>query len=279
MNEQALKDRLQIISREKGIHFNECWKKLLLERFLSRLSRSKYTQKFIFKGGFLLAYLISIGRETTDLDFLLINMNANEEELKKAVDDIIATEAEDGFSFTFTNIEPLEQPHMDYPGFRIDLRATFGRMKDKIQIDVGIGDAVNPTTRDFTLFRFKGKAMFESEISLLVYPSETIFAEKLETVISKGTANSRMKDYHDLLLLTRVPHALDFNKLHASIKSTFHHRGTAFELINFNDLQLLGKLWAAHIKNLGITAQELNLPVSIQDVILEINKAIMSIGL
>ena len=64
MNEQALKDRIKIIAREKGIQFNECWKKLLLERFLLRLSRSAHDRKFIFKGGFLLAYIMEIGRET-----------------------------------------------------------------------------------------------------------------------------------------------------------------------------------------------------------------------
>ena len=76
MNEQALKDRLQTISKEKNIQFNECWKKLLLERFLFRLSRSTHTKKFIFKGGFLLAYMMEIGRETTDLDFLLTKLVA-----------------------------------------------------------------------------------------------------------------------------------------------------------------------------------------------------------
>lgn len=64
MNEQALKDRLQAIAREKGIPFNACWKQLLLERFLARLARSAYTDKLIFKGGFLLAYMMRIGRET-----------------------------------------------------------------------------------------------------------------------------------------------------------------------------------------------------------------------
>ncbi len=94
---------------------------------------------------------------------------------------------------------------MDYPGYRFGLKGTFGRMRDKIQIDVGIGDVVTPTTRELHFFQYKGKPMFfEGEISLVVYPSETIFAEKLETVLSKGAANSRMKDYHDLLLLTRT---------------------------------------------------------------------------
>jgi hypothetical protein len=82
MNEQALKDRLLLIAKERKIHPNECWKSLLLERFLARLSKSSERKKVIFKGGFLLSYLMDIGRETTDLDFLLNNMNASEKEVE-----------------------------------------------------------------------------------------------------------------------------------------------------------------------------------------------------
>lgn len=281
MNEQALKDRLQAISKEKGIQFNECWKKLLLERFLFRLSRSAHAKKFIFKGGFLLAYLMEIGRETTDLDFLLTRMNASEDEIKQGVTEIIGTESTDGFLFYYEGIELLEQPHMDYPGYRVSLSATFGRMKDRIHIDVGTGDVVNPDTREFHLFQYRGKPLFENEISLMVYPPETIFAEKLETVISKGAINSRMKDYHDLLLLSRNPGLIDFDRLQAAIMSTFHHRGTAFELIDFSesDLKPLDRLWVAHLKNLSDTAQALNLPGNIQNVIIEINKTLKKLAL
>lgn len=71
MNEQALKDRLRTLAQEKKIPFNTCLKHLFLERFLVRLSRSSQSEKFIFKGGMLLSYLLKLGRETTDLDFLL----------------------------------------------------------------------------------------------------------------------------------------------------------------------------------------------------------------
>lgn len=280
MNEQALKDRLQAISKEKGIQFNECWKKLLLERFLFRLSRSNHAKNFIFKGGFLLAYLMEIGRETMDLDFLLTKMNASESEIRQAVTEIIGAESTDGFSFHYESIELLEQPHMDYPGHRISLKATFGRMKDRIHIDVGTGDVVNPAMRELHLFQYRGKPLFENEISLMVYPPETIFAEKLETVISKGVINSRMKDYHDLLLLSRNPTMIDFNKLQVAIKKTFDHRGTKLELINFSeqDLKPMANLWAAHLKNLGPAMQMLSLPVNIQDVIAEINKILIKSG-
>ncbi len=175
MNEQALKDRLQLIAKEKGIQFNECWKKLLLERFLFRLSRSVHAKKFIFKGGFLLAYLMEIGRETTDLDFLLTKINANENEIEEVVSEIIAMESTDGFSFHYEDIELLEQPHMDYPGYRVSLRAAFGRMKDRIHIDVGSGDIVSPTVQNLQLFQYRGKPLFESEISLMIYPPRNNF--------------------------------------------------------------------------------------------------------
>lgn len=258
MNEQALKERLQAISKEKGIQFNECWKKLLLERFLFRLSQ------------------LEIGRETTDLDFLLTKMNASEGEIERAITEIVVPEQTDGFLFHYEDIELLEQPHMNYPGYRVSLRASFGRMKDRIHVDIGTGDIVTPAARDLLLFQYQGKPLFESEISLMVYPSETIFAEKLETVISKGAINSRMKDYHDLLLLSRSSHIIDFNKLQVAIEKTFYHRGTFFELIDFSerDMKPMAKLWTAHLKNLGAMAQTLNLPINIQDVITEINKSL-----
>ena len=123
--------------------------------------------------------------------------------------------------------------------------------------------------------------MFESEISLMVYPPETIFAEKLETVISKGAINSRMKDYHDLFLLAHNPYLIDLSKLKTSIFATFQHRGTALTLIEFNksDFKSLDKLWVAHLKNLAGAERTLNLPQKIQDVILEINKALKKLAI
>ena len=203
INEQALKDRLQTIAKERAIPFNACWKQLLLERFLARLGRSAHANKFIFKGGFLLAYLMKIGRETIDLDFLLTRMKAEEKRLEEICKEITAVSLDDGFIFSFVSIQLLSQPHMNYPGYRIILNTLFAKMKDKIHIDIGIGDVVEPQHREIKLFQYRGKPFFEDAVSLLVYPIETIFAEKLETILSKGSRNSRMKDYHDLILLMR----------------------------------------------------------------------------
>lgn len=90
MNEQALKDRLQAIAQERHIQFNHCWKQLVLERFLARLARSSLSDKFIFKGGFLLSYLLKLGCETTDLDFLLTHMQTGEQNIQSAFEAITA---------------------------------------------------------------------------------------------------------------------------------------------------------------------------------------------
>jgi predicted nucleotidyltransferase component of viral defense system len=274
INGQALKDRLQTIAKEKGIPFNSCWKQLLLERFLARLGRSDYADKLIFKGGFLLAYMMKIGRETADLDFLLTRMKAEKATLEEICKEIAAVSLDDGFTFSFAGIELLSQPHMDYPGYRITLYTSFAKMKDKIHIDVGVGDVVEPQHRAIKLFQYRGKPFFEDAVSLLVYPIETIFAEKLETVLSKGSKNSRMKDYHDLLLLVRSKGLIRANKLKEALTKTFENRGTALGAIHFDSagLKSLQQLWTAHLHGLGDIAEDLALPKNIEEVIDEINQ-------
>lgn len=276
ISEQALKDRLQTIAKEKEIHFNACWKQLLLERFLARLSRSLHVDKFIFKGGFLLSFMMKIGRETVDLDFLLTRMNAETDALKEVFQEIVSVTSDDGFTFSFESIELLSQPHMEYPGYRTTLKTSFAKMRDKIHVDVGIGDIVEPQNKKLKLSEYRGKPFFEESISLLVYPIETIFAEKLETVLSKGSRNSRMKDFHDLILLLRNTSVRNSKKLHEDVKKTFENRGTPLKLIEFDEegLKALQQLWMAHLRGLGDVAEELDLPEKISTAIDIINSSI-----
>lgn len=280
INEQALKDRLQTIAKEKEIPFNACWKQLLLERFLVRLSLSSHVNKFIFKGGFLLSYMMKIGRETVDLDFLLTRMTAEVKALEKVFEEIVSIPSDDGFTFSFENIEILSQPHMEYPGYRTIFKASFAKMKDKIHVDVGIGDVVEPHNREIKLFEYRGKPFFEESISLLVYPIEAIFAEKLETVLSKGSKNSRMKDFHDLLLLLRDKSLNDSKTLHENVKKTFNNRGTVLKSIQFDESgqRALQQLWSAHLHGLGDMARELDLPENISVIIDLINMGIKPIA-
>lgn len=127
MNESALKERLKIIAKEKDTTLNKVWKQLLLERFLARLSNSPYQDKFIFKGGLLLAQYIAINRETIDIDFLMTKIKSEMQNIEKAMKEVSAINPEDGFTFTWFSAEELSQPHMEYNGFRVTLNTQFGK--------------------------------------------------------------------------------------------------------------------------------------------------------
>ncbi len=274
MNAQALKERLKAIATEKKITFNEAWKQFLLERFLARLSASKHQDRFIFKGGLLLAQYLTIGRETTDVDFLARKIKLQEVELRKAIEEVVSTKTDDGFNFSWAGSEELTQPHMAYPGIRVTLDVSLENMKDKILLDIGTGDSVEEIENDYQPFLYKGNPIFAGEISLMTYPVEAIFAEKLETIISKGATNSRMKDYHDVLLILREEKLLDFKKLKSALNETFKTRGTQLKTaIAFNkaDVEALQKFWTAHIRTLKAIKESLKLHDNIQDVIDEIN--------
>lgn len=275
MNENGLKDRLRTIAKEQGITFNECWKELLLERFLARLSASKHKDKFIFKGGLLLAQYLELGRETADIDFSATKMRLEAEPLRQILEEILDSEIDDGFIFAFNNIEALNQPHMEYAGFRIVLSATFAKMKDSIEVDIAAGDLVTPKKRMIWVLKYKGVPLFDGDIALLVYPPETIFSEKLETLIRRGALNSRMKDYHDLILLCREANLLDESELKSTILKTFDHRGTILGLpvsYDSGELRELQAHWSRHLRGLGPKAAELGLPADIGKAVDEINQ-------
>jgi hypothetical protein len=280
MNEQALKARLKHIGKEKGKGFNEVWKLLVLERFLARLSRSEYSDKFIFKGGLLLSYYLIIGRETIDIDLLARRLNAEKSNVEFIMQEICLLNLDDGFQMEFISLEDLDHQHMNYPGFQVGINAQFGVMKDKFFVDIGVGDVVDPVMLVWPSFSYKEIPLFSDPISLEVYPVETIFAEKLETIISRGAANSRMKDYHDLLLLCRDDGLLDKALLKDNIDQTFQNRGTVFSIpVQFqsDELDRMQSLWAGHLRSLGVPrTQLLGLPEKIDTVINDLNQWLLT---
>ncbi|MGE9743730.1 nucleotidyl transferase AbiEii/AbiGii toxin family protein [Bdellovibrio bacteriovorus] len=275
MNLQALKDRIKVIGKEKGLSAPEVWNQLAFERFLARLAKSEHHDKFIFKGGLLLSQYISIGRETVDLDFLVKNMQVSAKVIEDALAEIAAIDLGDSFKFEYDSIEQLDQPHMEYDGFRVKLKMSYETMTDKVQIDIGVGDIVDPNEMDYQTFSFKGVPLFSDSISIQVYPLETILAEKLETIVSKGAINSRMKDYHDALLIIRSGHLPEGSEVKSAVEATFSNRKTDLQFpISFDEDETRGlqRLWAAHLKKLGARAKALGLPEEIQVVISDLNK-------
>lgn len=279
MTLEGLRDRVRAVAAGEGISINLAWQHFQLERFLARVAKSEHHDKFIFKGGLLLAQYLKIGRETKDIDFLMTKMQSEEGAIESAMKEIAAINLNDAFTYVFDDIDQLTQDHMAYPGYRVNMKTNcFEKMPGKIQIDIGVGDMVTAVENNFKPLVYKGKPIFEGEISLLVYPVETIFAEKLETVISKGTVNSRMKDYHDVLLMIREPGLLDLEKVKSSVNTTFETRETAksfpiqFAVGSVDDMQ---NYWGGHLASLGSYKIELKMPDKLSEALSEINNWIL----
>ena len=253
--ERSLKDRIKAISKAQNRAFNDLWKTLVLERFLARLARSDRLDQLIFKGGFLLSKYLRLGRETADLDFSLKNTNGSMETIRDLIEGIIALPGDDGFIFSNISVEQMDHPHMQYPGYEVSAIATLGQTRTAIRIDLGIGDHVHPESMSIELLGLNNKPLFESDISLKVYPLSYIFAEKLEAVVYRGGTNSRMKDFYDLLLLSQLR---DFNpKKHKDvIQAVFQHRGTIFPTNLSYDAEAKGTLNRKWKRFLGAIEEE-----------------------
>ncbi|KTD46337.1 Nucleotidyl transferase of uncharacterised function (DUF1814) [Legionella quateirensis] len=229
----------------------------------------------------LLSYYLTIGRETIDIDLLARQLNTEKSNVELIMQEICELNLNDGFQMRFINLDDLDHQHMNYPGFQVEIDVQFGVMSDKFYVDIGVGDVVDPVLLEWPSFNYKDKPLFEDLISLEVYPVETIFAEKLETLISRGAANSRMKDYHDLLLLCRESRLIDKIRLKDNIIQTFQNRGTVFSIpvqFHSDELERMQILWSGHLRVLGAErVQALSLPEKIDIVINDLNQWLLAI--
>lgn len=271
--EKSFKAKLRAIAKEKNRDPADLWQSLTLERFLVRLAKSEYSKHFVLKGGILLSKYIEIGRETTDLDFLAQKISNEVNKLKVVFETIASIDLHDGFSFREIKMNELAHPHMGYPGMEISMMAYFGKTRFKVGIDIGFGDVVNPVKYAIPLTTSSKGDLFEGSVSLSCYPKEFIFAEKLETIIYRGSFNSRMKDFHDLYSMITSLTFSSFHDLEAIIRLVFEHRETKLALpILFTEDEMfrMQNFWNEYLRSLRLEHVS-SLPGNIADVISKIN--------
>ncbi len=222
----SVRQRLLNQSRAQTRPFQELLQYFAMERFLYRLAKSPAADRFVLKGALLLiAWQAPISRPTMDID--LAGRTSNDldhiSELVRSVCSVI-TEP-DGIVYDPSSIEAARiKEGAQYEGVRITFNATLARARIPMQIDIGFGDVIvpAPTTVAYpTLLEFPAPV-------LLAYPKETVVAEKLEALTKLGLMNSRMKDYYDLALLSRL-YSFTGAVLVEAVIATFGHRETRIE--------------------------------------------------
>ncbi len=220
----SVRRRLLNLSEIRGADFNAMLAQFVIERFLYRLSRSTLADRFVLKGAMLFrVWAADLHRPTRDLDLLGFG-DPSPDAVAASMRTILATSVpDDGLRFdpsTLTAAETREAHH--YGGIRATVVAMLGAARLPMQIDIGFGDSIIPPPRIASF----PTLLDQGEPQLQMYPPETVVAEKFEAIVKFGMANSRMKDYYDLMVILRR-YELDSGLLAAAIAATFKRRGTA----------------------------------------------------
>lgn len=222
----SVRQRLLNQSRAQGRPFQEVLQYFAMERFLYRLAKSPFADRFVLKGALLLtAWRAPLSRPTMDIDLAGRTNNQLDHiaELVGAVCEVVAEP--DGVEFNRASIEAKRiKEDADYEGVRVRFHATLARARIPMQIDIGFGDVIVPGP---TEVEYPTMLDFPAPV-LQAYPRETVIAEKLEALTKLELLNSRMKDYYDLALLSRM-YSFEGENLIAAIVATFGHRGTSIE--------------------------------------------------
>ena len=226
INKNSLQARINNLSKELNVHANVLLVSFFFDAFISRLAKSKYADKFIFKGGFYLATLLGVkNRYTADIDFLLRKEIMNENRLKEIFTDIIAIDADDSITFEISDISPIRDEDA-YGGFSILLTGHLENVRQSFHVDVATGDPITPKDIEYSY-----QSLISNEtIAFRAYNLETVVAEKLQTILFRGLLNSRCKDYYDIYII----HQLQWRKisipdLRKSFETTCQYRKTPFE--------------------------------------------------
>jgi Nucleotidyl transferase AbiEii toxin, Type IV TA system len=219
----SIRQKLANLARERNVDFGLILVKYGLERILFRLSRSRHRDDLILKGALLFElWTEQRYRPTRDADFLGRGDSAPERFARIFRELCVLEVDEDGLRFDAETVEAERiSEDADYEGVRVTFVAYLERAKIPIQIDIGFGDIVTPapSRTDYpTLLEFPGPR-------LLAYPKETVVAEKLEALVKLGIANTRMKDFYDLEILSRT-FAFEGKTLAQAIQNTFQKRET-----------------------------------------------------
>lgn len=221
----SIRARLLAYAKQHREDFQRVLTRYAIERLLYRLSQTAAAQRYVLKGAMLfVTWPKHVLRPTGDLD-LLGHGDSDPEVLMRLFTQVLQVQSlEDGLVFNSSTleIEPVREADK-YQGTRLRLAADLAGARIRLQIDIGFGDHVHPEPRrDVFPSLLPGLPL----VKILMYPPETVVAEKFEAMIRFGAANGRIKDFHDIWVMTRT-FAFDLATLVEAVGGTLHRRDTA----------------------------------------------------
>lgn len=223
-NLRQLKDLINNMAKENNINAQILLRNYMLERLLERISLSEFKDKFILKGGMLVAALVGVDmRSTVDMDATIKAYPVTKESIESAFKNILSVSIDDGVDMIFKGIEEIRAED-EYNGFRVSLEACMENARIPLKVDITTGDEITPKEVGYTF----DLLLEDRNIYILAYNIETVIAEKLETIISRSIANTRLRDFYDIYILLKVQgHNINKDLLTEAIIATSERRGSS----------------------------------------------------
>ena len=222
----SLKGKIKNYAKSKSIAAQVVLQNYMFERFLARLSMSEYREKFVVKGGMLIAAIVGLDtRSTMDLDTTLRNLPLTEEKIMEAIESICKVSLDDYVIFEVKSISPIRKDDR-YGGFCVRLDAIYDTIVTPLSIDVSTGDVITP---DAVEYEFSGIFDEEIRIKLWGYNIESVMAEKVETILSRGVFNTRPRDFYDVYILGTTQ-KYDKKIFLEALEATAIHRGSSDQI-------------------------------------------------
>ena len=205
----------------------------LMERLLERVSLSQYRDNFVLKGGLLVSSLVGVDmRSTMDVDTTVKSLPLNKRSAQKILEEIIAVKLEDRVAFRITKVQDIMEGH-EYEGIRCMIECTMDKLKQTIKVDISTGDEITPRAVAYKL----PLIIEDRSINLWAYNLETLLAEKLETIMVRAEANTRMRDFYDIhVLLEQDVVTIDRDTMKSAFYATCKRRVSTERIVTIYDV-------------------------------------------
>ena len=250
---EQIKGAIRNISKKTGVNPNSLLQMCLFEGILEKLSKSKYSENFILKGGLLISSLIGVEmRSTMDMDTTIRGIPLNEESITKILNEILAIEIDADIEYKLIKLSPIRQEDV-YEDFCASISCVFGKINATLNIDITTGDVITPREMNYSY----SKILEEGTIPIMTYTIETILAEKFETISSRNITTTRARDFYDLYMIYSIyKDKINKDTLRKAIERTSKYRGSFETALQYKEIvelfresETTKELWKKYTQN------------------------------